>query len=112
MAALALAFATSTAIFNTTYDGQARVDAELTNGSDVTVSGTTANPAGPHLGALASCRASRRRSDDAPLRLCRAPTCRTSTASIRGRSASATHLSNAYFSGGTPGRSSPAEVHA
>lgn len=53
MAALALAFATSTAIFNTTYNGQARVDAELTNGADVTVFGTTANPAGPHLATLA-----------------------------------------------------------
>ena len=58
MAALALAFATSTAIFNTTYSGQARVDAELTNGADVTVSGTMANPAGPQLGTLPSCRAS------------------------------------------------------
>lgn len=53
MAALALAFATSTAIFNTTYNGQARVDAELTNGADVTVFGTTANPAGRHLATLA-----------------------------------------------------------
>lgn len=53
MAALALAFAVSTSIFNTTYNGQSRVDAELTNGADVTVFGTTANPAGPHLAALA-----------------------------------------------------------
>ncbi|MFC2967972.1 ABC transporter permease [Acidimangrovimonas pyrenivorans] len=53
MAALALAFATSTAIFNTTYNGQALVDAELTNGADVTVFGTVVNPAGPHLATLA-----------------------------------------------------------
>jgi putative ABC transport system permease protein len=53
MTALAVSFATSTAIFNTTYNAQARVDAELTNGSDVTVFGTTANPAGPHAPALA-----------------------------------------------------------
>lgn len=52
LVALAFAFATSTAIFNTTYDAQARVDAELTNGADVTVTGSTANPAGPLLGRL------------------------------------------------------------
>lgn len=37
---LALAFAWSTSIFNATYEAQARVDAELSNGSDVTVSAT------------------------------------------------------------------------
>ncbi|MBI1219887.1 MAG: FtsX-like permease family protein [Rhodobacteraceae bacterium] len=52
MTALAIAFGTSTAIFNATYAGQARVDAELTNGADVTVFGTAATPVGPHLGAL------------------------------------------------------------
>ena len=36
LVALALSFAISTSIFNTTYNQQARVDAELTNGSDVT----------------------------------------------------------------------------
>ena len=45
MTALAFAFAASTAIFNATYEAQARVDAELTNGADVTVIGTTAAPA-------------------------------------------------------------------
>jgi len=35
---MALAFAWSTSIFNATYEAQARVDAELSNGSDVTVS--------------------------------------------------------------------------
>ncbi|MGX5831562.1 FtsX-like permease family protein [Mesorhizobium sp. 43Arga] len=54
MTALAISFATSTAIFNTTYNAQARIDAELTNGSDVTVFGTTDRPAGAHLAALAS----------------------------------------------------------
>ncbi|MET3901400.1 putative ABC transport system permease protein [Devosia sp. UYZn731] len=44
-AALAIAFAVSTAVFNTTYQGQSRVDALLTNGADVTVTGTTAAPA-------------------------------------------------------------------
>jgi putative ABC transport system permease protein len=52
LVALAFAFATATAIFNTTYDNQARVDAELTNGADVTVTGTTASPAGKLIAAL------------------------------------------------------------
>lgn len=39
LVALAVSFAVSTSIFNTTYNMQARVDAELTNGSDVTVTG-------------------------------------------------------------------------
>ena len=38
--ALATAFALSTAVFDSTYAAQARVDAELTNGADVTVSTT------------------------------------------------------------------------
>lgn len=49
MVALAISFVTSTAIFNLTYQGQARVDAELTNGADVTVFGTTTRPAGDKL---------------------------------------------------------------
>jgi putative ABC transport system permease protein len=44
LAGLAFAFGVSTAVFNTTYVAQARVDAELTNGADVTVTGTTDNP--------------------------------------------------------------------
>jgi putative ABC transport system permease protein len=54
MTALAISFATSTAIFNTTYNNQARVDAELTNGADVTVFGTTARPASAHLSAIST----------------------------------------------------------
>ena len=47
--ALAASFATSTAIFNTTYEHQAAIDATLTNGADVTVTGTIDNPASPVL---------------------------------------------------------------
>lgn len=54
MTALAISFAASTAVFNATYNAQARVDAELTNGSDVTVFGTSDRPAGAHLAALAA----------------------------------------------------------
>jgi putative ABC transport system permease protein len=53
MTALAASFATSTAIFNSTYNGQARIDAELTNGADVTLFGTNAHPAGEKLPLLA-----------------------------------------------------------
>jgi putative ABC transport system permease protein len=46
LVSLAFSFAASTAVFNTTYNAQALVDAQLTNGADVTVSGpTAANPA-------------------------------------------------------------------
>lgn len=41
---LAISFAFATAIFNRTYEGQARVDALLTNGADVAITGTTAGP--------------------------------------------------------------------
>ncbi len=54
MLALAVSFAVSTSIFNTTFNAQSHVDAELTNGSDVTVFGTTENPAGKHLAELKS----------------------------------------------------------
>jgi putative ABC transport system permease protein len=47
--ALAFSFATSTAIFNSTYNAQSGVDAALTNGADVTVTGTMAVPAGQRL---------------------------------------------------------------
>lgn len=53
LTALGFAFATSTAIFNTTYNAQARVDAELTNGADVTITGTAQNPASSRLEELA-----------------------------------------------------------
>jgi putative ABC transport system permease protein len=47
--ALAVGFALSTTSFNATYSAQARVDAELSNGADVNVTGTTASPAGARL---------------------------------------------------------------
>ncbi|MGG6898890.1 FtsX-like permease family protein [Rhizobium sp. BR 315] len=52
LATLAFAFAASTAIFNATYEAQARIDAELTNGADVTVTGTSAVPASQALDRL------------------------------------------------------------
>jgi putative ABC transport system permease protein len=52
LVALAFSFATSTAVFNTTYNAQARVDAELTNGADVTVTGATVSAPGSKLAQL------------------------------------------------------------
>lgn len=49
LVALSTAFATSTAMFNSTYRAQARVDAELTNGADVTVTGPAAAALGDRL---------------------------------------------------------------
>ncbi|WP_025659633.1 FtsX-like permease family protein [Rhizobium sp. IBUN] len=54
MTTLAISFAVSTSTFNFTYNAQARVDAELTNGADVTVFGTSEKPADTHLAALAA----------------------------------------------------------
>lgn len=52
LVALAFSFAVSTAVFNTTYNAQSRIDAELTNGADVTVTGSTAAPASSKLSEL------------------------------------------------------------
>ncbi|HEX4768535.1 MAG TPA: FtsX-like permease family protein [Lichenihabitans sp.] len=49
LATLAFAFATAVAVFAATYNAQSLVDAELTNGADVTVAGTIADPAGARL---------------------------------------------------------------
>lgn len=52
LVALAVSFAVSTAVFNTTYNAQAKVDAELTNGSDVTITGATTFPPSSKLAEL------------------------------------------------------------
>jgi putative ABC transport system permease protein len=46
---LAMSFATSTAIFDATYQAQAEVDARLTNGADVTITGSPGTPAGAYI---------------------------------------------------------------
>jgi len=61
LVALAFSFAVSTAIFNATYQAQSRVDAQLTNGADVAVSGISSEAVAadllskleslPHVGA-------------------------------------------------------------
>ncbi|MGR3522550.1 FtsX-like permease family protein [Paracoccus sp. (in: a-proteobacteria)] len=47
LVSLAFSFAFAIAIFNLTYNGQTRVDALLTNGADVTVTGSTSTPVEP-----------------------------------------------------------------
>ncbi|RTL78217.1 MAG: ABC transporter permease [Bradyrhizobiaceae bacterium] len=49
LATLAFSFATAVAVFDTTYNAQLLVDAQLTNGADITVTGTSASPAGDRL---------------------------------------------------------------
>jgi putative ABC transport system permease protein len=51
---VATSFAVSTATFDATYNAQSRVDAELTNGAGVTVTGTPATPAEGLLRTLAT----------------------------------------------------------
>ncbi len=52
MTALAISFGIAVAVFDTTYEAQGRVDAQLTNGADVTVTGTARMPAGDRLRAI------------------------------------------------------------
>jgi putative ABC transport system permease protein len=53
LSTLAFAFATSTAIFNETFHAQALVDAQLTNGADVSVSGSPFTDVSTKLGEVA-----------------------------------------------------------
>ena len=53
LVAVAVAFAGSTAIFNATYRAQSEVDAQLTNGADVTVPASAAADLASHQGQLA-----------------------------------------------------------
>jgi putative ABC transport system permease protein len=96
--ALAVTFAISTAIFNTTYDAQARVDAELTNGADVFIQGTSQAPAGDKLAEFRSLPGI---ADAEPMQH-RFAYVGTDLQDIYGidptRIGNATHLSNAYFS--------------
>jgi putative ABC transport system permease protein len=52
LVALSISFSLSTAVFDTTYNQQSRVDAELTNGADVTVTGPTSAPPSAKLAEL------------------------------------------------------------
>ena len=98
LVALTLAFAISTAVFNSTYRQQAEVDARLTNGADVTVTEPPGAAVGPQAAADArraspvcgrwspsstasptSAATSRTSTASAPPRWSRRPACRTPT---------------------------------
>jgi putative ABC transport system permease protein len=51
---VAISFATSTAVFDTTFNAQSLIDAELTNGADVTVTGTPGAPGGDLMARFAA----------------------------------------------------------
>jgi putative ABC transport system permease protein len=46
---LAISFAVSTSVFNTTYNTQSIVDAQLTNGDDVVISGSSSANVGANI---------------------------------------------------------------
>ena len=100
--ALAVAFAVSTATFNATYQAQAEVDAQLTNGADVTVTEPpgTAVPRRGHENSppYREFGRSNRSSTVSPTS---EPTCRTYTASTRASITGVTALQDNYFQGGT-----------
>ena len=52
LVAIAVSFAVATLLFNSTYQAQQLVDARLTNGADVTVTGASSTPAGDRLAAI------------------------------------------------------------
>jgi putative ABC transport system permease protein len=52
LTALAVGFAVSTAVFNSTYNAQSKIDAQLTTGADVAAVGVSGRPAGQRLAAL------------------------------------------------------------
>ncbi len=56
LVALSVSFAASTAIFNSTYEHQATVDATLTNGADVTIAGSLTAPASDSIAQIQDIR--------------------------------------------------------
>lgn len=106
MTALAVPFGTSTAIFNATYQAQARVDAMLTNGADVGVFGTAAAAASLHLdklSGLAGITAEPTQHRFANVGSDLQDRYGITTQSIR----NVAHLSDAYFSGSTATQAMP-----
>ncbi|HEY3723262.1 MAG TPA: ABC transporter permease [Acidimicrobiia bacterium] len=101
LVALSVAFAGSTAGFNRTYRTQAEVDAQLTNGGDVTVSEAPGSTSGPSVARLAAIHGVRRveplvhRYAYVGADLQDLYGVRTSTI------VDATHLQDAYFQGGS-----------
>ncbi|MEU6658082.1 ABC transporter permease [Streptomyces sp. NPDC046821] len=102
--ALAVSFAISTAVFNSTYQQQAEADARLTNGADVTVS----EPPGAHVppGAASKLRVPGvRHVEPVQHRFAYVGSDLQDLYGVRpGTIARATSLQDAYFAGGTTGQ--------
>ncbi|WP_131740466.1 ABC transporter permease, partial [Actinomadura roseirufa] len=102
LAALAVVFATSTAVFDATYRQQAHADAQLTNGADVTVTESPGAYAPPSLEKQITAAPGVRSAEPLQHRFAYVGSDLQDLYGIRAATiARTTHLQNAYFSGGT-----------
>jgi putative ABC transport system permease protein len=102
LTALAVAFATSTAVFNATYRTQAEVDARLTNGADVTVTEPPGAPVPPSAAAQLQVVPGVARAEPLQHRFAYVGADLQDLYGVRPSTiTSATSLQDAYFSGGS-----------
>jgi putative ABC transport system permease protein len=100
--ALALAFAASTSVFNATYQQQAEVDAQLTNGADVVVTEPPGSSVGPAAAAALSRTAGVASVEPLQHRFAYVGNDLQDLFGVRATTiAQATTLQDAYFQGGT-----------
>jgi putative ABC transport system permease protein len=100
--ALALAFAASTSVFNATYQQQAEVDAQLTNGADVVVTEPPGSSVGPDAAAALSRTAGVASVEPLQHRFAYVGNDLQDLFGVRATTiAQATTLQDAYFQGGT-----------
>ncbi len=100
--ALAVSFATSTAVFNATYAQQAEADAQLTNGADVTVTPAPGTPADPAQAAALASNPGVRHVEPIQHRFAYVGADLQDLYGVRPNTiTSATALQDAYFQGGT-----------
>ncbi|HEV7622946.1 MAG TPA: FtsX-like permease family protein [Amnibacterium sp.] len=100
--ALAFAFAVSTAVFDSTYQQQAEVDARLTNGADVRVTTALGAETGPSLGATIASVPGVRHVEPVQHRYAYVGADLQDLYGVNPATiASATSLQDAYFAGGT-----------
>ncbi|MCU1456098.1 MAG: hypothetical protein JWL73_190, partial [Actinomycetia bacterium] len=102
LVALTTAFATSTAVFNSTYRAQSEVDARLTNGADVTVTEAPGTSVGPNAGAKLAAIPGVRSVEPLQHRYAYVGADLQDLFGVRTSTiVDATKLQNAYFKGGT-----------
>jgi putative ABC transport system permease protein len=100
--ALALSFAVSTAVFNATYRQQAEVDAQLSNGADVTVTPAPGTHTGPSQGAALAATPGVRRVEPIQHRFAYVGADLHDLYGVRPSTiTSATSLQDTYFQGGS-----------